>query len=78
METGGISGAPVFDLSNIVIRAMKKELGDAVPIIGVGGILSSSEASEKIVAGAQLVQLCSGLVYRGPSLVRECADALRA
>ncbi|MGJ9418242.1 quinone-dependent dihydroorotate dehydrogenase [Massilia sp. CMS3.1] len=78
METGGVSGAPVFDLSNIVIRAMKKELGDAIPIIGVGGILSGSDAQEKIAAGAQLVQLYSGLIYRGPSLVRECADALKA
>jgi dihydroorotate dehydrogenase len=77
-ETGGVSGAPVFDLSNIVIRAMKKELGNAIPIIGVGGILSGRDAQEKIAAGAQLVQLYSGLIYRGPSLVRECADALRA
>ena len=78
METGGISGAPVFDLSNIVIRAMKKHLGNEIPIIGVGGILSGKGAQEKIAAGAQLVQLYSGLIYRGPSLVRECADALKA
>jgi dihydroorotate dehydrogenase len=78
METGGISGAPVFDLSNIVIRALKKELGKAIPIIGVGGVLSGSDAQQKIAAGAQLVQLYSGLIYRGPALVRECADALRA
>lgn len=77
-QTGGLSGAPVFDLSNIVVRAMKKELGDAVPIIGVGGILSGADAKEKMAAGAQLVQLYSGLIYRGPALVRECADALKA
>jgi dihydroorotate dehydrogenase len=77
LETGGVSGAPVFDLSNIVIRAMKKELGDAIPIIGVGGILSGEHARDKMAAGAQLVQLYSGLIYRGPGLVRECADALR-
>ncbi|MFC4930119.1 quinone-dependent dihydroorotate dehydrogenase [Massilia sp. GCM10023247] len=76
-ETGGVSGAPVFDLSNIVIRALKKELGDALPIIGVGGILSGADAREKIACGAQLVQLYSGLIYRGPSLVRECAAALK-
>jgi dihydroorotate dehydrogenase len=76
-EQGGLSGAPVFDLSNIVIRALKKEVGDAVPIIGVGGILSGRDAKAKIDAGAQLVQLYSGLIYRGPALVRECADALR-
>ncbi|KLU35038.1 dihydroorotate dehydrogenase, partial [Massilia sp. WF1] len=73
-----LSGAPVFDLSNIVIRALKKEVGDAVPIIGVGGILSGSDAQAKIQAGAQLVQLYSGLIYRGPALIKECADALRA
>jgi dihydroorotate dehydrogenase len=76
-QQGGLSGAPVFDMSNIVIRALKKEVGDAVPIIGVGGILSGRDAKAKIAAGAQLVQLYSGLIYRGPALVRECADALR-
>jgi dihydroorotate dehydrogenase len=77
-EQGGLSGAPVFDLSNIVIRALKAEVGEAVPIIGVGGILSGRDARAKIDAGAKLVQLYSGLIYRGPALVRECADALRA
>jgi dihydroorotate dehydrogenase len=76
-EQGGLSGAPVFELSTIVIRALKAEVGDAVPIIGVGGILSGRDARAKIDAGAQLVQLYSGLIYRGPALVRECADALR-
>jgi dihydroorotate dehydrogenase len=76
-EQGGLSGAPVFDLSNIVIRALRKEVGDAVPIIGVGGILSGRDAKAKIKAGAQMVQLYSGLIYRGPALVRECAQALR-
>jgi dihydroorotate dehydrogenase len=76
-EQGGLSGAPVFDLSNIVIRALKAEVGEAVPIIGVGGILSGRDARAKIDAGAKLVQLYSGLIYRGPALVRECADALR-
>ncbi|WP_036169577.1 quinone-dependent dihydroorotate dehydrogenase [Massilia sp. 9096] len=77
-QQGGLSGAPVFDLSNIVIRALYKEVGDAIPIIGVGGILRGQDAAAKIQAGAQLVQLYSGLIYRGPALVRECADALRA
>jgi len=77
-EAGGLSGAPVFELSNAVIRGLKKELGDALPIIGVGGILSGADARAKIEAGASLVQLYSGLIYRGPALVRECAEALRA
>ncbi len=76
-ETGGLSGAPVFEMSNTVIRALKAELGDALPIIGVGGILSGENAQAKITAGASLVQLYSGLIYRGPALVKECAAALR-
>lgn len=76
-ETGGLSGAPVFEMSNAVIRALKAELGDALPIIGVGGILSGEDAVAKIAAGASLVQLYTGLIYRGPALVRECAAALR-
>jgi dihydroorotate dehydrogenase len=76
-ETGGLSGAPVFELSNAVIRALKAELGDALPIIGVGGILSGKDAQAKIDAGASLVQLYTGLIYRGPGLVKECAAALR-
>lgn len=77
-ETGGLSGAPVFEASNKVIRALKSELGDALPIIGVGGILSGSDAQAKIAAGASLVQLYTGLIYRGPALIKECAAALHA
>ncbi|MCW5299303.1 quinone-dependent dihydroorotate dehydrogenase [Herbaspirillum lusitanum] len=76
-EAGGLSGAPVFELSNQVVRGLKAELGDALPIIGVGGILSGSNAKAKMEAGASLVQLYSGLIYRGPALVKECTDALR-
>ncbi|MEO6352283.1 MAG: quinone-dependent dihydroorotate dehydrogenase [Burkholderiaceae bacterium] len=76
-EAGGLSGAPVFALSNTVIRALRAELGDALPIIGVGGIFSGSDAQAKMNAGAALVQIYSGLIYRGPALVRECAAALR-
>jgi dihydroorotate dehydrogenase len=67
----------VFEASNRVIRQLKAELGDALPIIGVGGILSGADAQAKIDAGAALVQLYTGLIYRGPALVRECAAALR-
>ena len=76
-EAGGLSGAPVRNASNIVIKALKARLGNTLPIIGVGGILSGADAREKITAGASLVQLYSGLIYRGPDLVNECAKALR-
>jgi dihydroorotate dehydrogenase len=76
-EAGGLSGPPVFELSNTVIRTLKQLLGDAIPIIGVGGIISGKDAQAKINAGASLVQLYTGLIYQGPALVRECAAALR-
>ena len=76
-ETGGLSGAPVRDLSTHVIRQLKTELGDTVPIIGVGGILTGEDAKNKIEAGASLVQILTGMIYSGPGLVRECAQALR-
>ncbi|GAB3628274.1 dihydroorotate dehydrogenase [Pandoraea terrae] len=76
-ETGGLSGRPVFEASNRVIRALRAELGDSIPIIGVGGILSGAHARAKLDAGASLVQVYSGLIYRGPALVRECVEALR-
>lgn len=75
-EAGGLSGAPVRELSNRVIAALHRELGGAIPIIGVGGILRGDDAKAKIDAGASLVQLYTGLIYRGPALVRECARAL--
>ncbi len=68
---------PVFEASNRVIRALATELGGALPIIGVGGILSGADAQAKLDAGASLVQVYSGLIYRGPELVRECVQALR-
>jgi dihydroorotate dehydrogenase len=76
-EAGGLSGAPVRNASNIVIKALKARLGNQLPIIGVGGILLGADAREKIMAGASLVQLYSGLIYRGPDLVNECAKAIR-
>ncbi|MDO8300975.1 quinone-dependent dihydroorotate dehydrogenase [Lacisediminimonas sp.] len=76
-EAGGLSGKPVFAMSNAVIRALRSEMGDAVPIIGVGGIFSGDDARSKMAAGAALVQLYTGLIYRGPALVRECAASLR-
>ena len=76
-ESGGLSGAPVFEASNRVIRALAGHLDGALPIIGVGGIMSGADARAKIEAGASLVQFYSGLIYRGPDLVAEVARALR-
>lgn len=76
-EAGGLSGAPVRAASSQVIKTLKARLGNALPIIGVGGILSGADAREKVMAGASLIQLYSGLIYRGPELVNECANALR-
>ena len=76
-QTGGLSGAPLRDKSTRVIRLLSAELQGALPIIGVGGILNGVDATEKIKAGASLVQLYSGLIYRGPALVAECCAAIR-
>lgn len=70
-EAGGLSGAPVRERSTLVIQAFRMLLKETVPVIGVGGILSGADAAEKMKAGAALVQVYSGLVYRGPGLVRE-------
>jgi dihydroorotate dehydrogenase len=76
-ETGGLSGAPVRDKSTRVIRQLAVHLQGALPIIGAGGILNGADAVEKIEAGASLVQIYSGLIYRGPQLISECAAAIR-
>ncbi len=76
-ETGGLSGAPVFEPSNRVIRKLAHHLDGALPIIGVGGIMSGADAKAKMAAGASLVQFYTGLIYRGPGLVAEVAKALR-
>ncbi|MBU3621715.1 quinone-dependent dihydroorotate dehydrogenase [Polynucleobacter sp. CS-Odin-A6] len=76
-EAGGLSGTPVRIASTRVVQSLKEYLGDALPIIGVGGILSGQDAQEKVLAGASLIQVYSGLIYRGPKLISECASALR-
>jgi len=75
-ETGGLSGAPVRKKSTDVIRQLATELKGEIPIIGVGGIMKGEDAAEKIRAGASLVQIYSGLIYRGPELIAECAKAI--
>mgnify|MGYP000591380224 CR=1 FL=1 len=76
-ETGGLSGAPVREASNRVIRYLRRELGAAFPIIGVGGVMTPADAVEKIQAGADLVQIYTGLIYAGPALIRESALAIK-
>ena len=76
-EAGGLSGAPVLEASNQVIRSLRAALGPGFPIIGVGGILSAEDAVSKIQAGADVVQIYTGLIYRGPELVKASAQALR-
>ncbi|MEQ1598373.1 MAG: quinone-dependent dihydroorotate dehydrogenase [Methylotenera sp.] len=75
-ETGGLSGAPVRNQSTLVIQQLSKKLQGALPIIGVGGILNGADAVEKIAAGADLVQVYSGLIYKGPKLVRDICKTL--
>lgn len=75
-EAGGLSGAPVLEASNQIIRQLRSALGSRFPIIGVGGILSGADAVSKIRAGADVVQIYSGLIYRGPDLVTEAAQAI--
>jgi dihydroorotate dehydrogenase len=77
-EAGGLSGAPVLAMSNAVIAQLRAALGKSFPIIGVGGILSAEDAVSKIRAGADVVQIYTGLIYKGPALVTESARAIKA
>jgi dihydroorotate dehydrogenase len=72
-EAGGLSGTPVLALSNRIITRLRTALGQGFPIIGVGGILSAQDAADKIKAGADVVQIYTGLIYKGPNLVKEAA-----
>jgi dihydroorotate dehydrogenase len=76
-EPGGLSGAPIRARATRALAAFAAELKGEVPLIGVGGILSGADAVEKLAAGAALVQLYTGLVYRGPELIAECVTAIR-
>ncbi len=76
-EAGGLSGAPVLAASNRVIGQLRAALGKKFPIIGVGGVMSADDAVSKIRAGADVVQIYTGLIYRGPGLVAEAARAIK-
>ncbi|WP_457278732.1 quinone-dependent dihydroorotate dehydrogenase [Polaromonas sp. P5_D5] len=76
-EAGGLSGAPVLEASNRVIGQLRTALGKGFPIIGVGGIMSGADAVSKIKAGADVVQIYTGLIYKGPELVTDAATAIK-
>lgn len=75
-EAGGLSGAPLRQSATSVLRQFRSELDAGIPLVGVGGILYGEDAREKVDAGADLVQLYTGFIYRGPALIRECVEAL--
>ena len=76
-EAGGLSGSPVLQASNQVIRQLRAALGKDFPIIGVGGVMSAADAVSKIEAGADVVQIYTGLIYKGPDLVKDAALAIK-
>jgi dihydroorotate dehydrogenase len=76
-EVGGLSGKPLYGKSTAVLRKLRGRLNNQIPIIGVGGINSGADAVGKVVAGATLVQMYTGLIYHGPELIRECVTAIR-
>ena len=77
LEAGGLSGKPLFKLSNRIIEHLTHCLSEQIPIIGVGGLLSGEDAIEKCNMGAQLLQVYTGFIYKGPGLVKEIIEALR-
>ena len=77
-EAGGLSGAPVLEASNRVIGQLRSALGPGFPIIGVGGVMSAADAVSKIKAGADVVQIYTGLIYSGPALVADAAREIKA
>jgi dihydroorotate dehydrogenase len=77
-QAGGLSGAPVREQSTHVVRVLAGELGGRLPIIAAGGITEGRHAAQKIAAGASLVQIYSGFIYRGPALIAEAVDAIAA
>ncbi|MGN6314594.1 MAG: quinone-dependent dihydroorotate dehydrogenase [Rhodanobacteraceae bacterium] len=76
-EPGGLSGKPLFELSTEVLRGMARRFGGRIPLVGVGGIFTGDDAAGKLDAGATLVQIYTGMVYRGPQLITECTEAIR-
>jgi len=78
LQAGGLRGRPLNPLATKVLRKLSGALAGRVPLVGVGGILSGADARGKIEAGASLVQLYTGFIYRGPALVAAARNALRS
>jgi dihydroorotate dehydrogenase len=76
-EAGGLSGKPLFEKSTAILHGMAQRIAGRIPLIGVGGILSGDDAAGKLDAGATLVQIYTGMVYRGPWLLTECVEEIR-
>ncbi len=76
-QAGGLSGRPLRERSTRVVKVLAEALKGELPVIGVGGILSGADAAEKLDAGAALVQIYTGLIYRGPELIEECIETIR-
>jgi len=77
-ETGGLSGKPLFNKATAILAGLAKRVDGKIPLIGVGGITNGNDAAAKFAAGASLVQFYTGMVYRGPSLIGECVEAIRS
>ncbi|MBE9568466.1 MAG: nitronate monooxygenase, partial [Proteobacteria bacterium] len=75
-ETGGLSGAPMFELSTAILKQLVIALDGRIPVIAAGGISSAEDAQRKLDAGASLVQIYTGFIYSGPALVFDCSRAL--
>ncbi len=75
-ETGGLSGSPVRDQSNHILKLFREQLDDSIPLIGVGGVMSEHDAEEKLKMGADLVQVYTGFIYQGPGLIKKAVERL--
>lgn len=76
-QDGGLSGRPLRERATHVLKGMRQRMGEALPIIGVGGITEGNDAAERLDAGANLVQIYTGMIYRGPRLIGECVEEIR-
>ena len=76
-EAGGLSGQPLFDVSTELVGTLHHHLQGEIPIIAAGGIFSGDDAWRKLAAGASLIQIYTGFIYRGPRLIRDIVETIR-